>query len=112
MEVRNRLGPVVIGDQGFVPLLPLLHCQWAGLSLVEVSGVRGPPTCTPASAICKSAACSCAAAAGFHAAVEGPTAAAPPIPLQQLRVFFLDGHTGPLNDMVSFLTTALGIEPR
>lgn len=67
-------------------------------------------TCDPAAA---STACTCASASPFHApAPASPGAGAAPPSLRGLRVLFLDGHVGPLNDMASTLIDDLGVLPR
>ena len=67
-------------------------------------------TCDPAAA---SSACTCASASPFHApAPASPRADAAPPSLRGLRVLFLDGHVGPLNDMASTLIDDLGVLPQ
>jgi hypothetical protein len=61
-------------------------------------------------------ACVCHASSGFykesaagHTPEESAVAHTPELDLKSLRVYFLDGHTGPMNDMLAFLHDALGI---
>ena len=82
-----------------------------GFTDVVARGVgREPPACLAASASCASAACGCAAAQGYHAHAASGSLADPSL-LKQLRVFLLDGHVGPMNDMVSLLVNVLGVSP-
>ena len=80
-------------------------------SVIARGAGREPPPCLATQAICdKSATCSCNAAVGYHAhETSGQLADASAV--KQLRVFFLDGHVGPLNDMVSLLVDVMGVNP-
>lgn len=98
------------------PGAALASLGWGGFALPPslVVGANAPPPCLAASASCApTSTCDCSAARGFHAAsVPGDTWRSSDPKLSGLRVFVLDGHVGPLNDMISFLVAELGVDPR
>ena len=99
-----------------LPGVALTSLGWGGFALPPslVVGANAPPTCLAASASCApTSTCDCAAARGFHATSQPDTwRSSDPQLYSGLRVFVLDGHVGPLNDMISFLVAELGVDPR
>ena len=70
----------------------------------------GPPACRTLDTCAPSSTCDASAASPFHAAAP-PPAALPRLSARagaSLRIFFLDGHVGPMNDMLSTLHDMLG----
>lgn len=74
----------------------------------RVVRTRAPECLAPTSA-CASSACGADAAAPFFAAA--PQSAPRLEDASGLRVFFLEGHPGPMNDMMSTLHDVLGVRP-
>ncbi|KAL3933257.1 MAG: hypothetical protein SGPRY_000364 [Prymnesium sp.] len=78
---------------------------------VKLAAAR-PPPCRPVAAhLCENLRrCDCGAAAQFY---ENHTSNSQQLDVEgnfsALRVFFLDGHSGPMNDMISFLNDVLQI---
>jgi hypothetical protein len=87
--------------------------MWAN---VHSSGdaLRKPPPCArvhtcDAAAAGGGGACDASAAAPFYAQPSPSAAQLPEARLRGLRVFFLEGHVGPMNDMLATLHDGLGM---
>ena len=65
-------------------------------------GTWKPPPCLPPATCPDATSCRCEARA-FHRLVDPSAPALNATDAAKLRVFFLDGHSGPLNDMFSTL---------
>jgi hypothetical protein len=93
--------------------MPDLLGQWfRGVRPETTLRHGGPPSCLepPAARLCPSRACTSQAAAAYHA--MPPAGVLPRLDAAgaaQLRVFFLDGHVGPLNDMMATLHEVVGV---
>lgn len=104
-----------------------LLTPWGGASALQrpthrrchgasCSPLDAPPSCLPVSARCGAAAdavgsCTSAAAAAYDAPAP-PAESIARLSAERvrgLRIFFLDGHVGPMNDMLAFLHEALGV---
>ena len=87
--------------------------MWAN---VHSSGdaLRKPPPCArvhtcDAAAAAAAGACDASAAAPFYAQPSPSAAQLPEARLRGLRIFFLEGHVGPMNDMLATLHDGLGM---
>ena len=83
-----------------VPLLAQL-----GWAVAPPQAEHRPPPCRVLTH-CQQTECGPASAAAFHAPAP---AMPPPLNTSKLRVFLLEGHTGPMNDMLHTMTTTLGV---
>ena len=76
-----------------------------GWAVAPPQAEHRPPPCRVLTH-CQQTECGPASAAAFHAPAP---AMPPPLNTSKLRVFLLEGHTGPMNDMLHTMTTTLGV---
>ena len=76
-----------------------------GWAVAPPQAEHRPPPCRVLTH-CQQTECGPASAAAFHAPAP---AMPPPLNTSNLRVFLLEGHTGPMNDMLHTMTTTLGV---
>ena len=83
-----------------VPLLAQL-----GWAVAPPQAEHRPPPCRVLTH-CQKTECGASSAAAFHAPAP---VTPPPLNTSNLRVFLLEGHTGPMNDMLHTMTTTLKV---